>query len=325
MTLVELLVSISIVGVLAGTLLPAVQQAREAARRAQCASHLRQQAMALQMFHDTYQRYPSAHQIGLDWYSSFERESAPGGLEPDSDYPAEGPFWSWMMRIAPYVEMTNLYNAADRRGVIEAWPWWQWLPNGRCLNGVACPLFVCPTDVRGARLRWSRGQQASALSSYLGVSGRNQFKEADGQDGLLYVNSSVRMSDITDGTSHTLMIGERPPSNNLIYGWQWAGSGDHPNFGAADVVLGVYERFHDPSSQPDFYRPGKLDDPNNLHRYHFWSLHPGGANWAVCDGSVRFLAYQSGGPQDLSTTDNITNVVEAMSTRMSHDALPSAD
>ncbi len=69
------------------------------------------------------------------------------------------------------------------------------------------------------------------------------------------------MGHITDGTSNTLMIGERPPSQSLVYGWIWAGSGDFPYFGATDVVLGVNERPDTPTNAPDFFRPGKVNDP----------------------------------------------------------------
>jgi prepilin-type N-terminal cleavage/methylation domain-containing protein len=320
-TVIELLTAIAIIGVLASLLLPAIQQAREAGRRAQCASQLRQQALALTMFHDVNRRYPSAHQIGMTWYSSFERETPPGGFSDDPqfpDYPYEGPFWSWMLRIAPYIEMENLYNAADKRGHIDAWPWWQKLPDGTYLNGIVCPLFLCPSDARGFNLRWYRNRHYASLSTYLGVSGRNQFVEAGGQDGMLYVNSSVRMTSVTDGLSNTLLIGERPPSNNLLYGWQWAGAGDRPSFGATDVVLGVHERFYEPDSPPDFFRPGKIQDPKDLHRYHFWSLHPGGGMWAFCDQSVRFFAYEAGGPQAELPGDNVS-AIEAMATRSSGD------
>ena len=115
------------------------------------------------------------------------------------------------------------------------------------------------------------------------------------------------------------MIGERPPSKTLIYGWQWAGAGDSPYFGATDVVLGVHERALLPTAKPDFFRPGTLTDPDDIHRYHFWSLHPGGGCWAMCDGSVRFISYSAGGPQLVSTTSTpaARNVIEAMSTRNS--------
>jgi prepilin-type processing-associated H-X9-DG protein len=84
----------------------------------------------------------------------------------------------------------------------------------------------------------------------------------------------------------------------------WAGSGDYPYFGATDVVLGVREKVkvdvspgtmnQNPYSNTDFFRPGNLNDPQNLHRYHFWSLHPGGGMWLYGDGSVRFITYAAG-------------------------------
>jgi hypothetical protein len=170
--------------------------------------------------------------------------------------------------------------------------------------------LVCPSDPRGG-IQVNFGTNKVALASYLGVTGRNQFKEAAGQDGVLYVNSAVRMAAILDGTSNTLVIGERPPSSSQSYGWQWAGAGDTPFFGATDVVLGVLERALVPTAAPDFFRAGTVNDPTDIHRYHFWSLHPGGALWALADGSVRFIGYEAGGPQNTSSP----TIVEAMATR----------
>jgi prepilin-type N-terminal cleavage/methylation domain-containing protein/prepilin-type processing-associated H-X9-DG protein len=321
-SLVELLVVIAIIGILIGLLLPAVQAAREAARRAQCSSHLKQQALGLLNFESVYRRFPSSLQTGIDWNLPYFRETPPGGYN-SLGIPNEGFYWSWMFRISPYIEYGHIYDAADKRGVPEANPFFQKMPDGRVINGVTTPLFVCPSDLRGNDLKWYGGPgEENALTSYLGVSGRNQFKEADGQDGILYVNAKVKFSGITDGSSNTLIIGERPPSSDLYFGWQWAGVGDYPHFGATDVVLGVYERVL-PDSQPDFFRRGKLYDPGNIERYHFWSLHAGGGgNWALADGSVRFISYAAGGPQDLSANPRPANVIEALATRDRAEPIP---
>jgi len=320
-TLVELLVVIAIIGILVGLLLPAVQAAREAARRMQCTNNLKQQVLAMHNHHDTFKRFPSAHQIGTTWYTSFRRAPAPGGFTRNangttSSYPAEGPWWSWMTRILPFIEGSNLFNAFDKRGVAAAWAWDP--PINQPLHRNINPTFVCPSDPRGGQLSPLDGGLQSALSSYLGVTGTNQFQEAGGQDGILFVNASVKMSTINDGTSNTLIVGERPPSSSLNYGWQWAGSGDSPYFGACDVVLGVHERAGVPTAAPDFFRPGAVQDPTDIHRYHFWSLHPGGGNWALADGSVRFISYSTSAPQIIPTSATqvvVPNVLQAMASR----------
>ena len=324
-TLVELLVVIAIIGILVGLLLPAVQQAREAARRMQCVNNLKQQALALHMFHDSYRRFPSAHQMGIAWYSTYKRPNPPGGFTTGSSYPAEGPFWSWMMRIAPYLEQTALYNSADMRGVSAAWPWWQKFPAtagifaNKDIISPICPTFVCPSDPRGG-VKWTDGVDEAALTSYLGVAGTNSYQESPkggGQDGMLYVNSGVKMGMVSDGTSNTVVVGERPPSSTLEYGWQWAGAGEGPaSFGAADVVLGVHERITSSPTTfnaPDYFRPGLVKDPTDAHRLHFWSLHSGGGNWAMVDGSVRFLTYSATSVQN--QTLGTFNTLEAMATR----------
>ncbi len=307
-TLVELLVVIAIIGILVGLLLPAVQAAREAARRMQCGNNLKQQVLAMHNHHDTFKRFPAALQIGQTWYSTTARNPPPSGVAANG-YPNDGPFFSWMYHILPFVEGSTLYNSFNR----TQWPWWQG-PSGKRWNAVINPTFVCPSDNRGGTV-WDGGADKAALTSYMGVTGTNQFREAAGQDGILFVNAKVRMGDITDGTSNTLCIGERPPSSTLDYGWQWAGSGDFPYFGATDVVLGVHERSAI-SALPDFFRPGKIQDPQDLHRYHFWSLHPGGGNWALADGSVRFISYSSAAAQVLPiTATSFKNVIEAMAGR----------
>ena len=358
-TLVELLVVIAIIGVLIGMLLPAVQQVREAARRTSCANKLRQQGFALQNYHDVNNFFPPAHclnQIDSTFgdygtpTDDLEREVPPMGYLPDGR-PVLGEFWSWMFRITPFIEYEGFFNIVDP---VNSGPWADPFlplavyPEGEQDQGLSvmrqrCNLFVCPSDLRGEG-RWisqSNPNYQVSISSYLGVNGRNQFKETGGQDGMIYVNSNVKMRDVNDGTSNTVIVGERPPAANLNWGWQWAGAGGSPNrvwFGTADVVLGVHEVFVVPdsadsaeviSSPPaqanhDYFRPGKFIDPDNIERYHFWSHHPGGGQWAFVDGSTRFFGYNidawsdsfnGGADNDFSPP----TVLESLATRSNGD------
>jgi prepilin-type processing-associated H-X9-DG protein len=113
---------------------------------------------------------------------------------------------------------------------------------------------------------------------------------------VLFLDSHVRLADITDGTSCTLMAGERPPSADCWYGWWYAGYGQ-AGTGSADMLLGARERNlggpYVSSCPPGPYRfqAGRVENQCDL--FHFWSLHPGGAHFLFADGSVRFLAYSA--------------------------------
>ena len=288
-TLIELLVVIAIIAILIALLLPAVQQAREAARRSSCRNNLKQIGLALQNHHDTYKHFPSAHQIGKDWSSSYKRQDPPNGYDSTTGYPQDGPYFSWMFRITPYLDQGLVFKQAKVCPDSSCWPFWQYTSDGRCLNGIPLKIFQCPSDVRGDLIIDYGNNQRAALTSYLGINGLNQFQEAGGQNGMLFVNSGVRFADITDGSSNTLMVGERPPTQDLIYGWWFAGAGVSPNFGTSDVVLGIEERQSSPTSPPEFYRPGEIQNPN--HQFHFWSLHAGGTFFLLGDGSVHFISY----------------------------------
>jgi prepilin-type processing-associated H-X9-DG protein len=115
---------------------------------------------------------------------------------------------------------------------------------------------------------------------------------------VFYGGSRTRFSDIHDGTSNTLMVGERPPSKDFVFGWLFCGWGMLGGDGAGDGVLGVRERnasghtlVVDCPKGPYNFKVGNIRE--NCVVFHFWSLHPGGAHFLFCDGSVRFITYDA--------------------------------
>ncbi|MCI0376158.1 MAG: DUF1559 domain-containing protein [Gemmataceae bacterium] len=226
--------------------------------------------LALHGFHDTYKYFPPAHSAPT-YYASLPPPPA-----KDSNW-----FISWMARILPHIEQDNVHRLVN----YKAWPWWQ-----HPVNETSIKIYICPSDTRG-EIILQYGPDKVALTDYLGVSGTDQLAF----NGILHVNGRVKMTGISDGTSNTFLVGERPPSYTSEYGWWFAGSGDAPYFGATDVVLGVNE-IKDPlgtKAVRDIWRPGSLNDPIDEHRWHYWSLHTGGGNFLLADGSVRFVTYSA--------------------------------
>jgi prepilin-type N-terminal cleavage/methylation domain-containing protein/prepilin-type processing-associated H-X9-DG protein len=269
MTLIELLAVIAIIAILIGLLLPAVQKVREAAARAKCQNNLRQLGLALHNYHDA-------------------REGMPLGLSVQADN-RRYPYLGWPARVLPQIEQDPLWRSIEAVFATDPAPFtfYGYAPH---LPLLAAPvaLFACPSDRRvpGPVMV---GLVLVAFTSYLGVEGTDQFRK----DGMLYLDSAVRLTHVTDGTSQTLLVGERPPSADFRLGWWYRGWGQAQD-GSAEMLLGARERNTSrPSCPPGPYQfgPGRVDQPCDT--FHFWSLHPGGANFAFADGSVHFLAYSA--------------------------------
>lgn len=288
-TLIELLVVIASIGILVALLLPAVQAARESARRTQCANNLKQLGLALGLYHDSHLRFPPSYVI----------QPGGGGLHgvPDAATRDAGPGWAWGALLLPYLEQQGLYDslALDR-------PCWDAVNQSVVQTPVG--VFRCPTatgaegpfdvrDTAGTRLATfarscyvaNAGQEepwGHTVDSYGGIA-----------DGPLYRNSATRMGDVLDGLSTTVFVGEHHP---VLSDKTWVGvvpgAAVCPTsqfaFAHCDAAATLVNVHSGPSSSELF-----VIHPPNSYLAHVCSMytdHPAGCNVVMGDGSVHFIS-----------------------------------
>lgn len=299
-TLVELLVVIAIIGVLVAMLLPAVQSARESARRASCSNNLRQLGIAAQNFHSSQNAFPA----GADSKASPDFPGNPWNFYR----------WSTFAYLAPYLEESNVVDALDLNVPLYG-------PGNavtaRNAYGVALRigLFLCPSD-DGHNISVQFGPLNYAACTGSGINGGSPIKA----DGICYTNSRTRMSQITDGASHTVLMSESilgPHNGSAVlkdpqFDYKFALAAPltdnicnlTPQWNIQDgrgfawvngeFRCGLYNHYYTPNQNvPDCLGTLIGGTLETIYTAHGWraarSMHSGGVNVLLVDGSVRFF------------------------------------
>ncbi|HET6575223.1 MAG TPA: DUF1559 domain-containing protein [Fimbriiglobus sp.] len=278
-TLIELLVVIAIIAILIGLLLPAVQKVREAAARTTCSNNLKQLALGLHNYHSAYEKFPAG----------IRRDQGPAPPSTNNYRLNETPLrrTNWTIEVLPYIEQENVQkkwnytNFNANRGVTGDPATCTWH---------AIKTFNCPSDPAPAVDTTSDAAESPprhwGLTRYVANAGRRSYRRAaQTNDGPFIHTVERNIASISDGTSNTIFLGERSTvdpvfsstGDNLVFWGWWA-------FGAEGDVLGsAAERIN-------WKMPAPATQANyDLRINVFGSGHTGGANFAMGDGSVRFI------------------------------------
>ncbi|MEE2641047.1 MAG: DUF1559 domain-containing protein [Planctomycetota bacterium] len=249
-TLVELLVVIAIIGILLALLLPAVQAAREAARRTQCANNLKQVSLAVHNYHDTLKKFPYASIWRTKYYSAFTA-------------------------ILPYVENQNIFDQYDGR--FSAFH----PTNG--IIGQEIPTFLCPAMARNREIYPMRGE-TGAMSSYAVNVGTNNAWYGPNNGAFRYDTDpeTIKLASFLDGTSNTLLVGELDFGLRNYY---WRGL-EEVRWGVTQWGIG-YPGYSIATTQGIYNSDYLINGYDEFMTFR--SDHPTGCNFAMADGAVRFI------------------------------------
>jgi len=265
-TLVELLVVIAIIGVMVGLLLPAVQAAREAARRMQCSNNLKQIALAMHNYHDSLGSFPAS------------RASCCWG--------------TWNVLIMPYIEQGNVSTLYVNWGGTDPGPRYGAAPNSTNVTGRRYASFSCPSDQENAPI-------GSLTNHNYAVNFGNTSSSQANLNGVVFGQApfisdhrrKVRFRDVVDGTSNTLLVGEvRQGQRSDLRGFTWWG--DACQFSTYLAINSpLPDRIYTLSyCNPVRGMPCDVSTAANPTMFASRSQHPGGVNSSLCDGSVRFYS-----------------------------------
>jgi prepilin-type N-terminal cleavage/methylation domain-containing protein len=305
-TLIELLVVIAIIAVLIGLLLPAVQKVREAAAETQGRNNLKQIGLALQNHHDAFKKLPAGYTIA---------QNASGtALEDDT-----GSGWGWAFHILPYVEQDALYRKILNPATTTTQHVWSADPAAKEVRETDLKVFRHPSDQAklfevkaiGGDPSYNSGTALSptismAVSSYVGMFGSEEPFGDEGAgdhsilirqqmcDGVFTVNRQVQLTEITDGTSNTIAVGER--SSRLAF-QSWAGvvPGGSVLLNSPFDVTGDAEEGH-PAMVIGHNEDDHTPCGDTFHNVDFCGPTLRGVSVVFCDGSVRFIPKSINGP-----------------------------